>query len=205
MQRHTSRRGFTIIELLVVIVVIAILAAITFVAYGGVQDRAKNTQAKADITQLQKRVDLYAVQNGGRYPSTGGLSVVYVDGNCTLTTVNKRADWIPGLDGEALPQNPGLIGSGVGRSGGCYMYASDGVSYIISAWNAKRGGPNSDEPYRRVGFREPGFASSNNYLCNHTNIGGMATGSYIQTSDFYKYSYTASNITSCNEAPPAGA
>ncbi|MFZ1242596.1 MAG: prepilin-type N-terminal cleavage/methylation domain-containing protein [Candidatus Saccharimonas sp.] len=40
---HTNKRGFTIVELLIVIVVIAILAAISIVNYNGIQQRVKNT------------------------------------------------------------------------------------------------------------------------------------------------------------------
>ncbi len=47
------KRGFTIIELLVVIVVIAILAAVTVVAYGGVQSRAKTHQLKPALPDGQ--------------------------------------------------------------------------------------------------------------------------------------------------------
>lgn len=200
--------GFTIVELLIVIVVIGILAAITIVAYNGIQNRAKNIAVQGDISQAQKLVEAY---NGltGSYPTTGGLTVVYADNNCQLTTINKRADWIPNLTGisGSLPQNPGLTGTGVGGAGGCYMYASDGQRYIISAWNAKRGGPDKDTMYRRMGFREPSWFHENTYYCNHAYIGGTTSGTYILNTDFYKYSYTVSNITSttCNETPPAGA
>lgn len=51
---HQSRSGFTIVELLIVVVVIGVLAAITVVAYNGVQDRAKASKAKADISNLAK-------------------------------------------------------------------------------------------------------------------------------------------------------
>ena len=46
--------GFTIVELLIVIVVIAILAAITIVAYNGIQERARITKIKADLNQISK-------------------------------------------------------------------------------------------------------------------------------------------------------
>lgn len=62
--------GFTIVELLIVIVVIAILAAITIVAYNGIQQRARDSDRTADITAVQKALELYRVDNGN-YPSVG--------------------------------------------------------------------------------------------------------------------------------------
>lgn len=50
------RRGFTIVELLIVIVVIAVLAAISIVAYTGVQDRARQTKIDSDIRIIEKAV-----------------------------------------------------------------------------------------------------------------------------------------------------
>lgn len=54
-----KQQGFTIVELLIVIVVIGILAAITIVAYNGVQQRAKTTQAQTNATQAQKIAESY--------------------------------------------------------------------------------------------------------------------------------------------------
>ena len=48
--------GFTIVELLIVIVVIAILAAITVVAYTGVQQQAIESKAQSDLSTLQKAI-----------------------------------------------------------------------------------------------------------------------------------------------------
>ena len=65
----TNRRGFTIVELLIVIVVIAILAAITIVAYNGLQGRARDAQRHEDIKTIAKALELYYADNG-RYPSS---------------------------------------------------------------------------------------------------------------------------------------
>lgn len=63
-------RGFTIVELLIVVVVIAILAVITVVAYNGVQDRAKTSRAASVLTQASKKVKLWSVSNNEQYPAT---------------------------------------------------------------------------------------------------------------------------------------
>ncbi len=70
-QPYTStRRGFTIVELLIVIVVIAILAAITIVAYNGIQNRAKQSAAQQAVSQANKKVLAYAIQNSDMYPTS---------------------------------------------------------------------------------------------------------------------------------------
>lgn len=61
--------GFTIVELLIVIVIIAILAAITIVAYNGIQNRAKTSSAQSLANTVAKKAEAYnAIQTG--YPAT---------------------------------------------------------------------------------------------------------------------------------------
>ncbi|HWT40352.1 MAG TPA: prepilin-type N-terminal cleavage/methylation domain-containing protein [Dongiaceae bacterium] len=61
--------GFTIVELLIVVVVIAILAAITIVAYNGVTNRAKASAAASAAEQAAKKVGVYAVTNSDTLPN----------------------------------------------------------------------------------------------------------------------------------------
>ena len=57
-------RGFTIVELLIVIVVIAILAAITIVGFNGVQARSRDSMRKADINALAKALEVHYINHG---------------------------------------------------------------------------------------------------------------------------------------------
>jgi len=71
------QRGFTIVELLIVVVVIAILAAITIVAYNGIQNRAKQSAAQSLVAQANKKILSYAIQNTDLYPvdlATAGIT-----------------------------------------------------------------------------------------------------------------------------------
>lgn len=61
------QHGFTLVELLIVIVVIAILATISVVAYNGIQDRANIAVAKSDLRSIAQRMELYKIDHGS-YP-----------------------------------------------------------------------------------------------------------------------------------------
>lgn len=71
MTKRASVTGFTIVELLIVIVVIGILAAITIVAFNGVQARAHNAKRVSDLAGIAKAIELYRADNG-RYPAAVG-------------------------------------------------------------------------------------------------------------------------------------
>lgn len=59
-----TKSGFTIVELLIVIVVIGVLAAITIVAYNGIQQRSRDNIRKADLAALEKALALHYVDYG---------------------------------------------------------------------------------------------------------------------------------------------
>ncbi len=71
-ERVKQQKGFTIVELLIVIVVIAILAAITVVAYTGIKERADATQVQSALTQTNKQILAYAAEHADAYPATLG-------------------------------------------------------------------------------------------------------------------------------------
>jgi prepilin-type N-terminal cleavage/methylation domain-containing protein len=77
-----KQKGFTIVELLIVIVVIGILAAITIIAFNGIQDKARQTQVSAAANQAGKKIRLYQVENEA-YPSN--LATVGIANTSTIT------------------------------------------------------------------------------------------------------------------------
>jgi len=96
-----AQKGFTIVELLIVVVVIAILAAITIVSYNGITNRANASSAAALAASVQKKAELYAADDGtSGYPlnlsalSTADTSKTYylnIPGGAGLTAVDSTS------------------------------------------------------------------------------------------------------------------
>ena len=77
--RQRRDAAFTLVELLVVITIIAILMALLFPAFKGVQNQAKRTQAKNDVTQIVTAVSAFYTEYG-RYPTTATSDAAAVFG-----------------------------------------------------------------------------------------------------------------------------
>lgn len=68
---HKRSGGFTIVELMVVIVVIAILTTMTVVAYTALQERARDAKRQQDVANIVKLLALYELDNGPMYKESG--------------------------------------------------------------------------------------------------------------------------------------
>lgn len=92
MKKHLGKSGFTIVELLIVIVVIGILAAITIVAYNGIQERAKVQKANADLNALVKAIKIARINAGTTLMGVTGNGCTACGGTASYdTTIDKIA------------------------------------------------------------------------------------------------------------------
>lgn len=89
-------QGFTIVELLIVVVVIAILAAITIVAYNGITASAKESALKSDLTTAAKKLHVAKIEDGsfpGAKPGFMSANLAYAGGGntfCVSGTANGK-------------------------------------------------------------------------------------------------------------------
>lgn len=72
-ERQKSEGGFTLVELLVVIVILGILAAVAVFAVGGVTDKGKESACKADLNSVATASEAYYAKNGSYAASIAGL------------------------------------------------------------------------------------------------------------------------------------
>lgn len=95
-KKQLSNSAFTIVELLVVIVVIGVLAAITVVVYTGITSRATAVSLQSDLENASKLLKLDQVTNGS-FPTSltlanGGKGVPSSSGNSYQYTVNNTVN-----------------------------------------------------------------------------------------------------------------
>lgn len=119
---RSKHHGFTIVELLIVIVVIAVLASITVVAYNGVAMRATVAKVQQDLKSMQKFIELYKADNGA-YPASAG--------NTWSFSSNSSDGFIPGIVPTYTNALPRFTADSVTNGAHAYVYISNGTDYKV--------------------------------------------------------------------------
>lgn len=144
MRRST---GFTIVELLIVVVIIGILAAIVVVAYNGITATAHDSTVKSDLANFAKRLELEKVEDGTYpYPLTTAMNIQvtessYSDVNnlyyCYDSATDTYAVQARSLSGNYFRIEGGVVQEGVGSSG----YWAAGTCGILGiTWDGSTNG-----------------------------------------------------------------
>lgn len=89
---NKQSEGFTLVELLIVIVVIAILAAISIVAYNGVQNRAKTSSGQQLASTIAKKAEIYNTLMGSYAPDRQHLNMSSPGGSVPQSPIEARPD-----------------------------------------------------------------------------------------------------------------
>ena len=120
-RRFRGQDGFTLIEIMVVILIIGLLALMVVPRLRGVADRAKRTKAQADIQELKQALDRYYLDNGSYPTSDQGLQALVNPPTAGRVASNyEQGGYI-----EKLPNDPW---------GNQYFYQSDGSTYALKSF-----------------------------------------------------------------------
>lgn len=122
-KQKLSQRGFTIVELLIVIVIIGILATIGFVSFSSAQNKAKKSKATATVSQVKSKLGEYFADNN-YYPAAKSEVTTYLTANGGGSTATEFGN--AAYTYTATPS-------------GCTVAAQDCTSYTLTAaktyWN----------------------------------------------------------------------
>ena len=101
-----SNRGFTIIELLIVIVIIGILVAITAVSYNGITKSAKESALKSELKQANTELEVAKAKTGTPPTNTDSFTPTK-SGTLSISTNPEQNSWClsitPNTNNQSLP------------------------------------------------------------------------------------------------------
>ena len=123
-----SERGFTLVELLIVIVIIAILAAITIVAYNGIQNRAKASSSQATANSVQKKAQTYYTLTGV-FPSHTQLNTNAKPTDYTDSLTEAKLD-----DSSMIENTPAGVSATTAKNGATVTYLGCGTTGGKVGW-----------------------------------------------------------------------
>lgn len=179
-----QRRGFTIVELLIVIVVIAILAAITVVAYNGVTERAENAKTLTQVRSWSDTLLLYQTQKNSfptatfEYSCLGDASAYPAEGVFQAGQCMNAGSWGVATDAGLMTQLKSV--SSISDAKYSKTYALSDGSYRGIMYLSRNGGVGLTYVLR--GLNQsclPGDTISNlssHTVCRHTISGDPYSG-----------------------------
>jgi general secretion pathway protein G len=136
-----NSRGFTLVEILIVVIILGILAAIVIPQFTNASNDARNNSVASTLQTLRGQIELYKIQHGDAPPAQASLANLLA--NKTDTTGNVlTAGVTTGFLGpyvQTFPTNPinGLnaVGAAAGTAVGWVYTTAAGNGYTISAVN----------------------------------------------------------------------
>jgi prepilin-type N-terminal cleavage/methylation domain-containing protein len=188
-----ATRGFTIVELLIVIVIVGILAAITIVAYNGIQERARVSSGKAFASQLARR-DLAQAAAYWQMDECSGTTISSQTGDIVTGQITPTPLWSTDtpsgsgcslqLNGSTRVTTPVQLAANYYLKSAWIKLSSCGTNNIISS------------PDSATGTDVPFYAPSCRLQAGHSgNYGRIQSPNILATNKWYHVAVEFNNGT----------
>jgi len=134
-------RGFTLVEILIVVIILGILAAIVIPQFTNASNDARNSSVQSTLQSLRGQIELYKIQHSDTAPAVGSMwdSLLSASNtNGVLGTAQTTGTFVLGPYLQAAPVNPAngfsTITSVASGPGGWY-YSNSGSGYTVQAFS----------------------------------------------------------------------
>lgn len=112
-----TRNGFTLVEILIVVVILGILAAIVIPAFGDAGKEAKSSAMSSNLQKIRLQLELYRNRHNGHYPCSASSTASFAEALTGKTDINGNVGTVYGPYVESIPVNS-FNGKGTVRIGG---------------------------------------------------------------------------------------
>jgi general secretion pathway protein G len=136
--KRTDRRGFTLLEIMAVVVILGILATIVMAQYANTTRESAQTALKTQLQAVRQAVELYKIQHRDRWPTdTGTPTAAGVNWNLLTTATPGNDDRPYGPYLARAPGNPFFNNSSSFGTGTDAPWQMDGDTGVITAASAQ--------------------------------------------------------------------
>lgn len=155
MRAYRPQLGFTLVELLIVVVILGILASVAIPNFAGAKDRVRNSAVQANVHVVQVALERYASDNAGRYPKTDdGLNPAVVAVGSMYQPFYPQSPWGANVT-QAVTSNIRIPGDFTPKNG---CNPTDGST---AAAPGQLVAPTAVTHFGAISYRQPATATAN--------------------------------------------
>jgi general secretion pathway protein G len=135
---RSSRRGFTLVEILIVVIILGILAAIVIPQFTNASSDARNSSVASTLQTMRGQIELFKIQHADTPPAATALATVMAGKTNPTDTTQVSATGTLGPYLQQFPTNPAngfsTLTTAAGTAAG-WIYSVSGSAYTVQATN----------------------------------------------------------------------
>jgi prepilin-type N-terminal cleavage/methylation domain-containing protein len=135
---NQKRRGFTIIEVMIVLTIAGLILLIVFLAVPALQRNSRNTQRRADVSKMLGAIGDYQSNHNGQLPATAQFSTAFAESNPTMGYYTTAGNLQWDYSAAARGADPAWPAAALSDSVSVYNYAKCSSATAVTRANANQ-------------------------------------------------------------------